>query len=235
MKKYVVYMKNQFCLTGKEFFLDNGDKVDGMHDPKLASAFGSKEEAEMFAGEINLSNLKVMSYEAAVKKFEACTYKYRSMSKIDKVMSRPYASESADEVLAWWIAVTKNSLAIKTEHYQTWPKLYSMFSVLFDIHSYTVHTYKKKFISFRIAVGTNTLFADFQSEMNKVIGSVTYVDGKGWKIFDIFDDELNQFGQHILETDGTNWAVTNGVLHSYCTGSMEKCFEYIRNNFTYTR
>jgi hypothetical protein len=234
MSKYLVYMKNDFCLTGKEYFGDSEGKIIGYHNPRLATLFSTKKEALRFCTTFDMDGVKIDLKERHFKSFDDCKYVFREIPKVNYTHSKKYTVETPKEVLEWWMQY-KNlpERSVKYDDYKTWPKLYSLFTYLFDLATYNSRDYKEKYETCQIKVPKSGNIKDFRAELNLVLDFCTFFN-EGYKVFPIFDHELSQYeSRYFLYKSDDDCQITNGSYTKF-EGTFEEVFNKIRNEYYYS-
>jgi hypothetical protein len=175
---------------------------DEIYNPKFATQFNSKKEAEQWINTYSsmADNSKIVETADAIEQFEKWVNSgtiRRTLSCINTSKSRPYNNESVDEVIDWWIYAKENDGEIKFEHYQTWPNLYQICKHLWDVRRYSNIRYTEYYLTFEIYTKQNGKFEEFEVELNKVMDKVTYKDEDGYLVFPIFDNNLSEHGNSV--------------------------------------
>ena len=174
-----------------------------IYNPKFATQFNTKNEAMKWIKESSSmsDHSKVIESADAIQEFEKWMNNgmlRRTLSCINKTMSRPYNNETVDEVIDWWIYQKHNDDEIKYEHYQTWPNLYNITNHLWDVEAYWNSNCTELFITFQIFTPKDGNFNDFEEELNQVIDKVTYKDDEGYLIFPVFDHYFCEHGDKVF-------------------------------------
>ena len=182
--------------------LSNDKEFQEIYNPKFATQFNSKKEALKWINESSSmdKHSKVVETFDAIRKFEEWETNgmvRRTLSCINKSMSRPYNCESIDDVINWWIYQKHNDDEIKYEHYQTWPKLYSISKHLWSVNGYWDYNYTELYITFVIYTRKDGNFNDFEEDINKVLNKVTHKDDEGYLIFPVVDHYLSENGNSV--------------------------------------
>ena len=231
--KYLVFFENQFCLLGKEYFGEFDGKIIGYHNPSFAKLFDSKESAKKFASLFHLDT-KIEEAEPHLEAFKACDYIYRQIVKLDPRLNRKYKEENRDEVLNWWMEYKKApENSISYDSYKTWPKLYSLFTYLWDVQSYNDRDYKNSYHTVQVRFPKDGVVTDFIKELSKVLDFVTY-EKEGYKILPIFDHTLSEFGTAYLYYKSTqdckivrgSWTVIPGTITHLFNNHLIKDYYY---------
>jgi hypothetical protein len=235
-------IRRETLFTEHPYVRFNGDHIDLHLDPTLADKFPSKEEAQSFIDR-HVTNSELVSViqlataEKAWKKFIRAGYPAGQMN-ITSPLSRKYKGESADEVLALWIAYCKYYAAngdgrIKQSHYSSWPNLYSKFDCLWDTVQYEDKDDLQ--LTFSMRVGKNTRFEVFKKELNTVLPHVTLVTKNGDKQINVFDHYLSAGGNTVyflVRKDGT-YALTSRYESIVVEGDLKTVFDYWKKNRYY--
>jgi hypothetical protein len=233
MSKYLVYMKNDFCLTGKEYFGDSEGKIIGYHNPRLATLFSTKKEALRFCSTFDMDGIKIDLKEKHFNSFDNCKYVYREIPKVNYTHSKKYTTETPNEVLEWWMNY-KNlpERSVKYDDYKTWPKLYSLFTYLWDLSTYNSRDYKEQYMTCQIKVPKNSTLESFKKEFNLVLDYCSFFQD-GYKTFPIFDHELSEYeSRYFLYKDDGDCKITNGNYDRF-SGTLEECFNKIKQEYWY--
>jgi hypothetical protein len=238
-KMYVVYAKNQFTLLGNEYFGTDGKDIIGYHDPKLASHFSSKEKAEEFCKLFDYGDRKIEPLDKHVKLFEKCTYVYRKMPMLDKKLDIKYDPKKHDAlaVLDWRMENVKSpEKSVSYESYRTWPDLYSVFSHLHSLCSYSsIDSIDHREISHTAQLKTskNSSYEDFRKEFDLVLKYCSFIDDEGRKRFPIIDHELSMYETRFLVYGGDEGcAISNGGYDIF-KGTLKECFEEMKRKYWY--
>lgn len=213
---------------------------DEVYNPKFATHFKSKKEAQQW---INLNSKfkeysKVAEYNKSVSDYvewETGGTVRRTLSCINRKVSRPYNNESLDEVIVWWIYQKHNDDEIDYEDYKTWPKLHSISKYLWDVEGYYSKDHTEIYLTFQLRSLRDGVFCEFQAELNKVIDKVTYKDEDGYMIFPIFDHFLSEHGNSVclLIHPETNKVKIGGRWRQNEYNSLEEAFNYIKKERYY--
>jgi len=233
---YVVYTKNQFTLLGKEYFGTDGKHIIGFHDPRRASHFETKEDAEEFCKLFDYEDRKIEPLSKHVKLFEKCNYQYRKLSMLDPTVNVKYDPKKHDAmaVLEWRMRHKKlPEKTVSYETYRTWPDLYQVFKHLHSLTSYHSRDYKQLFYSAQLKTAKNGTYEEFLIELKLVLNYCTLVDDEGRKIFEIFDHELCEYEKRSIAFGGEEGcAITNGRYDIF-EGTLKECFEKMRREYWY--
>ena len=233
MSKYLVFMENNFCLIGKEYFGDSEGIIIGYHNPRLATLFNTKEEAQNFCKTFDLEDVKIDRKEKHYKSFDKCNYVYRQINKIDNTHSRNFNSETPEEILEWW-KKTKSlpEKSVKFEHYRTWPHLFSVFDHLWDLVSYNSRDYKEQYQTCQIKVLIDSSLESFKKELDLVLVYCTFFQD-GYKVFPIIDHELSEYeSRYFLYKDDSDCKITNGNYDKF-SGTLEQCLNKMKQQYWY--
>ncbi len=231
--KYLVYFENQFCLLGKEYFGEVGGKIIGYHHPAGAKLFKTKKEAKEFASLFDLQT-KIEEAEPHFEAFRSCDYVYREITKLNPSLDRKYNNEKPDEVLKWWMEYKKApEKATSYKSYETWPKLYSIFTYLWDLQSYYNREYTELYHTVQVRFPKNGDVKDFIKELDKVLDFVTYT-AEGYKVFPIFDHTLSEYGTSYLHYKSPHdckivkgsWTVIPGTITHLFTNHLVRDYYY---------
>ena len=180
--------------------LVDSEKFEELYSPKFATQFETREKAQEFIDTYSsvAEYSKIVDVATAIEEYDKWVESgtVRGTRKcINTTVSRPYNGESLDEVIDWWIYQKHNDREIKYEHYKTWPELYSISKHLFGVNVYhNSNDYSETYITFQIRTSKDGEFSVFESELSKVMNSVTYKDDEGYLIFPIFDHYLSEHG-----------------------------------------
>lgn len=215
---------------------------DEVYDPRFATQFKTKKEAQEW---IDVSSSmkkysKVVDFAEHLLKYEewfnSGTVR-RSLSCINRTMSRQYNNESLEEVIDWWIYQENNDDEIDFEDYKTWPHLYSISKHLWGVNGYHSSDYKELYVTFEIYTRQNGNFDEFQNELNMILNKVTYKNEDGYPILPIFDHYLSEHGDSVslLIHPETQQVKIEG-RYSYNNqefSSLEKAFNYMKKERYY--
>jgi hypothetical protein len=215
---------------------------DEVYAPQCASQFDTKTEAQEW-----IETYSSMKENSSVVDFFESAAEYlqwtnegtvrRTLSCINRSMSRPYNNEPIDEVIDWWIYQRHNVTKIDYDDYKTWPHLHQVSKHLWEVNAYHSRDYKELYIGFEIYTKPDGNFEEFEREINRVIAKTTYKDEDGYLIFPIFDHFLSEHGNSVyLLIHPKSKEVKISGCYSYNNSefpSLEKAFEYIKANRYY--
>jgi hypothetical protein len=220
----------------------NDTTFDEVYDPKFATQFKTKKEAQQW---IDVSSSmkkysKVVNFEENVQKYEEWVKRgtvRRTLSCINRTVSRKYNNETLEEVIEWWIYQKNNDNEIDYDDYKTWPQLYSISKHLWDIEAYHSDDYEELYISFEIYTRQDGNYDEFQSELNMILDKVTYKNEDGYLVLRIFDHYLSEYGNtvYLLIHPETQQVKIEG-RYSYDNqefSSLEKAFNYMKKERYY--
>jgi hypothetical protein len=211
-----------------------------IYNPELATQFKTKTEAQEWidVSSSMKSHSKVVDFNESVKTYKEWTKEgtvRRTLNCINRTMSRPYNNEPIDEVIDWWIYQKHNDDEIDYEDYKTWPELHSISKHLCNVNGYYSPDYSVLYIGFKIYTRQDGNFDEFETELNRVMNKVTYVDDGGYLIFPIFDHYLSEHGNSVSllihpETKkvkiGSRWPDNE-------FSSLEEAFNYMKREHYY--
>lgn len=226
--KYVAYVKNQFCLTGREYLHLLGDEVYGLHQPTNAQRFETKKEArDTLEPALDGQEVKVVKYQKAVEHHEEnCLKPYRVRKSL--ASSRPYKGERREELIQFWIDYYKNGTPIKQEHFYQWPDLYMDYH-----HIFGICPFPKNKIGFVLRTERDGDFDVFLEEL-KIAMKYSDMVEDGKHTFDIFDHRLGECGDHAwLVTDGTMGMIRERYGSDSSWMPIKDCFDHIRRDCYY--
>ena len=232
---YIVYTDNTFTLLNKEYFSKKGDEIIGFHNPELATRFGTKEEAKAFQSEISLKT-KITTIDEECELFKKTDWVYRKFKCVNKTLNIPYKKgDDKVSVLNWWMRYNKsNDRETTYDVYSTYPKLYSLFSHLWNISRYTSKNYVNKYITAEIYTNQEGTYNDFLEELNLVINDVTYLSEDGYKILPIFDKDLSEYGSRYLYfKDVNDCYIQEGYRTNMNKSTLSECFKKMTKEFYY--
>lgn len=234
MSKYVVYMKNDNCVTNKEFFKDCGVQVEGHHDPEKATAFKTKKEANEFKKQLYFDKLKTMLLSEAIKEYGKSPSLYRSFPKLDKSINVPYdSSMSLEDIIDFYRKYSQaGSFKTSYEVFASYPKLYSITKYLWDVESYTSKDYKKKYTTFCVKTERVGEYKEFLKEFNLVVDKCDFTKD-GYKIFPIIDYELNEYESRKLFYKDENDCKIVGSYSEIASGTLKEMFNLMKSSFYY--
>jgi hypothetical protein len=220
--------------------LVDSKKFEEVYSPKFATQFETEKEAQEFIDTYSsvAEYSKIVDAATAIEEYdkwvESGTVR-GTLRCINTTASRPYNGESLDEVIDWWIYQKHNDREIKSEHYQTWPNLYSISKHLWEVSAYNNKDYSEKYITFEIKTSKDGNFVEFEAELNKVMNMVTYKDGDGYLIFPIFDHYLSEHGNSVslLIHPETNKVKIGGRWKNEDFSSLEEAFNYMKRERYY--
>lgn len=215
---------------------------DEVYSPEFATKFDTKTEAQEW-----IETYSSMKEHSSVVDFFESVAEYlqwtnegtvrRTLSCINRSMSRPYNNEPIDEVIDWWIYHRHNDTKIDYDDYKTWPQLYQVSKHLWNVNGYYSRDYKELYIGFEIYTKPDGNFEEFEREINRVIPKTTYKDEDGHLIFPILDHFLSEHGNSVyLLIHPKSKKVKISGCYSYNNSefpSLEKAFEYIKANRYY--
>lgn len=215
-------------------------KFEEIYNPEIATKFKTEEDAQQW---IDLwssmkSNSKVVDFEESVKTYEEWVSGgtvRRTISCIDRTMSRKYNNEPIEEVIDWWIYSRHNENRIDYDDYKTWPQLYSISKHLWEVKRYHSDDYKEFYLTFEVYTRKNGKFEDFQRELNMVIDKVTHKDEDGFLVMPIFDHYLSEHGNSVslLIHPESGQVKIGGRWRKEEFPSLEKAFNYMRRERYY--
>lgn len=215
---------------------------DEVYDPRFATQFKTKKEAQEW---IDVSSSmkkysKVVDFAEHLLKYEEWLKSgtvRRSLSCINRTMSRQYNNESLEEVIDWWIYQKNHDDEIDFNDYKTWPHLYSISKHLWDVNGYHSSDYKELYVTFEIYTRQDGNFDEFQNELNLVLNKVTYKNEDGYLILPIFDHYLSEHGDSVslLIHPETQQVKIEGrySYHNQEFSSLEKAFNYMKRERYY--
>lgn len=234
--KYLVAMKNDFCLIEFEYFAQDkkANKIIGSHDPNRATHFSSKKEAEEFAKLFDLPTV-VEPITKHLEKFSKCTYKYREIPMLDNLLNRPYKNEDAKTVLEWRLKhLHSPEKAVSYKNYATWPNLYQKFYHLWDFQIWNSRDYKQKFFTTQIYVNTDSKFEQFKSEFDLIKDECTFLNKEGYKMFPIFDKDLSEYGtRYFCYKSDDDCFIQVSEYSKPVSQNLEHSFEEMRRHYYY--
>lgn len=217
-------------------------EFDEIYNPKIATQFKTKKEAQQWIDMWSSmkSHSKVVDFDESVKKYDEWINSgtvRRTLSCINRTMSRQYNNETLEEVIDWWIYQKHNDDEIDYEDYKTWPHLHSISKHLWDVDAYNSSDYKDLYISFSIYTNRNGNFQEFENDLNKVIDKVTYKNDDGYLVFSIFDHYLSEHGNsvYLLIHPETKQVRIDGRYSWDNTefSSLEEAFNYMKKERYY--
>jgi len=215
---------------------------DEVYDPRFATQFKTKNEAQEWIDECSSMKKysKVVDFAEHLLKYEEWVKSgtvRRSLSCINRIMSRQYNNESLEEVIDWWIYQKNHDDEIDFNHYRTWPYLYSISKHLWDVNGYHSSDYKELYVTFEIYTRQDGNFDEFQNELNLVLNKVTYKNEDGYLILPIFDHYLSEHGNSVslLIHPETQKVKIEGrySYHNQEFSSLEKAFNYMKRERYY--
>ena len=239
---YVVFVKNQFCLLGNEYFGTDGKQIIGYHDPNRASHFNTEREAKDFCKLFDYEGRKIEPLWKHVNLFSRCKYVYRKFSLLDKSMDVRYdpKKHSADDVLNWRMMYAKAAeKSVSQKTYSSWPDLYSVFKHLWSVQSYHSRDYKHTYHTVQLRTSKSADFETFKSEFDKVFDFCTYVDDEKRKVFPIFDHELNSYESRYLVCESRDKCYIQNQVQFLSksnrafAGTLKQCFEQMKLHYWY--
>lgn len=234
---YVVFVKNSFTLLGKEYFGTDGESIIGYHDPNKATHFPSKEKAKEFCETFSYDDKKIEPLAKHKKLFDACTYVYRKLCKIDNSLNVKYnpAIHTEDDVLDWRLRNQKAPEgSVSYEVYKTWPELYQHFKYIFKPQGYHSKDYKELYHTVSIYTRQDGKYEKFYKEFRKVLDFCTFLSEDGKKIFPIFDKDLSEHGTRYLYFGGDeDCVIISGYGRVDFNGSLEECFNFMKRVYYY--
>lgn len=213
---------------------------DEVYNPEFATQFKTKKKAQEW---IDISSSmkeysNVVDFDKSVQKYkewaEAGTVR-RTLSCINRTMSRKYNNEPLEEVIDWWIYEKTNDSEIDYEDYKTWPQLYSISKHLWNVSGYHSRDYEDLYVTFEIYTKQDSNFEDFQRELNLVLDKITYKDEDGFLILPIFDHYLSEGGNSVslLIHPETKQVKIGGRWRVIKFASLEDAFEYMKSERYY--
>jgi hypothetical protein len=231
-------IRRETLFTEHPYIRFNGDHIDLHLDPTLADKFPSKEDAQNFIDRhVTDSNfiavVRLATAEKAWKKFVRAGYPAGQMN-IVCPLSRKYNGESADEVLAWWIAYQKDIIAngegrVRQADYSSWPDLYEKFECLHSVESYSNRgSDEPSKLTFSMHVDRATRFEDFKTELSKIVDHVDFLTEDGDKYIGVFDRHLSAGGNTVhflVRKDGT-YAIASRFDSIIVEGNLKRVFDY---------
>lgn len=226
---YVISSMNDFIKPNVYLYRKEEGHLKFILNPKHALVFNTSESAseyirKHFVGDDNFETITFETALARFKKHVLAPIPTHSWPEKNQELSRKYAGESADEILAWHIAVRKAENSVKFEDYKTWPILSEKFTYIFNTAQFFDQTDNKKILlTFELRTNRDGDLSKFLSELDKVIDHVTYLSEDGAKILNIFDHYLCEGGNcadlHIVNKDF--WKIA-GRWSDLITGTPEK-------------
>lgn len=238
MKKYVVYMTNQFCLLGREYMKLEGKFVVGLHNPNLADHFSTMKAAKALQSKIKYDT-KVCELQPELDLFAKTNWVYRKIAIMNEDLNVKYDSNTMDKmhVLNWWNKIKRApESAVSQAVYSSYPNLYSLFKHLCDAQSYYSKDYKNLYHSYHILTPKDGSFKEFKKELSLVLENVTYLTDDGYKVFPIFDNSLSEHGTRYLyykSEDDCKLKVSHYTEPK--STSLEECFKEMCRSYYYTR
>lgn len=233
---YLVYVDNDFCVTGREYFIQKEGSVISTHNPNLATHFQTQKEAKSFAATFTLHSLKkkVVKVSGELTRFKNCDWIYRrEIPLLDKDLDRAYDDEGPEEVLKFWLEYQKlPEGSISYENYSTWPDLFSCFKYLWTTQGYhDIKDYSKTYHTVQIRVPKDGVYEDFKEEIGKVLDHVTYTED-GYKILPIIDHELSQYESRSLYYKSEKDCMIGGRFPDGEL-TLKECFEIMKRMYYY--
>lgn len=222
--------------------LVNDKEFEEIYNPKFATQFDTQKAAMTWVNRSSSMSKysKIVDAESAIQEYENWVNSgsvRRTLACINQTMSRPYNNETVDEVIDWWLYQRENDDEIKYEHYETWPKLYSITKHLWDVESHHNREYTELFHTFQIFTNRDGNFTDFEKEINKVLNKVTYKNEDGYLIFPIFDHFLSEYGNSVsllIHPDTKQVKIKGSYLWDKKEfSSLEDAFEYMKQERYY--
>jgi hypothetical protein len=246
--KYIVSFENQFCLLGKEFISVKDGQIRGHHNPECANFFQTKKECKDFIKEnentfYNFSEASIVLLLDACKEYNEYLKGemiYRSSSVVDKSLNFEYDKDKhdADDILNWHIKYRSHKnpdSACSSKSYRSWPSPFEVFKYLFEVQAYYQdNDYSQKYLTFKFGIKKDGDYSGFKEEFDKVVEHVTYLDDDEYKIFSIIDENLGEGGDFVyLKYKNDSDAKISSTYSNYISGSLEKCFGYLKRNRFY--
>ncbi len=233
---YLVFVKNEFTLTGNEYFGSDENSIIGYHDPNRATHFLTQKEARKFCKLFDYDNKKIDLVENHIKAFSKCNYVYRKLPKLNPSIDFKYdpSIHTEEDILKWRISCRKShEKEVSYSSYKTWPELWQHFKHLRSVESYHSKDYKTKMLTVTISTRRDSLFSEFVKEFKRVLDVCSYVDDDGRKLFPIFDHELSEYECRYLVFGGEeDCAITNGRYEKH-TGTLEEIFHLMKMCYWY--
>lgn len=220
--------------------LPDNKEFEEVYNPKFATTFGSHKEAKTWIDTYSpmAQFCKIVETTKAIEdheKFVNSGTVRRTLVCINTSMSRPYNGEKLEEVIDWWVYANLNDGKIKYEHYETWPKLYSISKHLFEAKIYSNRNHTEEYITFEIYTNSKGKFEEFQKELNMVMDKITLKDDEGYLDFPIFDHYLSEGGNSVslFIHPETNKVKIGNRWGSNDLDSLEDAFEYMKQERYY--
>lgn len=234
MSKYLVYYDNSFTLLGKEYFTMGEKNITTYHDPRKATLFETKKEAEAFKNTFYME-AKIDLAEEHFKLFVSASFVYRTLPYYNKELNRKYNGEDKTEVIKWWMAMRREpDFTVSQVNYGSWPNLYSVCDHLWSASSYYGPEGSSQMLyTFEIYTQQKGTFKNFQEELSLVLHSVTYEEN-GYRKLPIFDHELSEFEKRYLYYKNDKDCKI-GSRYTMTKGTLEECFNVMRQSYYYNR
>ena len=232
---YLVYVDNDFCVIGREYFIQGENKVLTTHNPNLATQFKTQKEAKSFSSTFTLHSLKkkIATVAGELKRFEDCDWIYREIPLLNRDIDRPYGNEGPDQVLDFWLKHQQlPEGSISYENYATWPDLYSVFKYLWTTQGYhDMKDYSKTYHTVQIRVPKDGNYEDFKKEIEKILDHITYTED-GYKILPIIDHELSTYESRSLYYKSEDDCMIGGRFPDGEL-NLKECFEIMKRMYYY--
>lgn len=241
--KYIIKLD----FNGTNYFIrvNPDNSWDELYDPNHASYYPTKKAAKAWVVDNTTMSeyAVVVNREDAIKNFNEWAKNgmvRRSFEPINNSVSRPYDKEndSPIDVLNWWFDYYKvDENTVKYEHYETWPKLYSVFNTIWDVNEYHNLDYTETYISVEIFVTNDVKRGTFNKEFSLIKDRCTLIDDEGYRTFPIFEDDLCKTRSPALlyKSDNDVKIIERRYGEDYYNGDLKGAFEYMKHNIYYTR
>lgn len=236
MTQYLASFNNEVLGLYEHFDVVDGQLVSYLN-PAHGKVFASVDEVKTWVGKY-VTNLPIeaMLLEDANKAFARISHRrpYRKTA-IKSALSRRYANESREEVLAWHWAKASKEESVSYEDYATWPRLYTLFEHIWEVSGYYIDSKREKVgHTFTLRVKPDADLDNFKKEFAKLPDNIGYLDEDGGKIFPIFDHYLCEGGNSasfIVCKDGSYRI--DGRWQTYIKGDLTTVFNWWKANRSY--
>lgn len=227
---YIICMFEKYYVRINELNTHWTATWDEIYNPHFATAFKSMAEARKWL----LKNTNLIEYAVPVLQDEALE-KYdkwmnagsvrRTINFIDNNLSRKYNNESAEDVLAWRLAIEPDKM--RFADYKSWPDLHQKFQNLFSVQTFHNEEYTEKFTSVELYFKKSANFEIFTKELNLVLPKITRIKD-GYKIFNVFDRFLSEGGDSVTFCYRSDEdCMIDGRWSTRIKGSLRTCFDYL--------